>query len=323
MRRLFFLSVVLVFMSLSLTSLALANNAVELRRAEKLLAAEKYQQAYQEYIRIAEKGSNPIAIVTVALFHELGWGRKVDKVEACQWFEKAAALDVPLAVNNLANCIENSIHQDKDYALAAQLYQKAADLGYHLAFCHLGDLYLHGKGVEQNTEKGLEFCERSASKGSVPAMLRIADFNLALNTVSSNAAALNWYSVAASYQSAPAQFGLGKMLLNGQGIGQDPLEAREWFEKAAAQGFQPAYYETALLYYRAPKDPATGLWTENDLAKSYLWISAALKRSENKAFSEQLNTMLDDVKAVMPLTWEADLKQKLEAHLLQFPAVSD
>jgi len=318
-----FLSVVLLFTLIFMADTAQASSSIELRRANKLLAAKKYQEAYQEYIRIAEKGRNPIAIVTVALFHELGWGRKVDNVQACQWYEKAAELDVPLAVNNLAKCIENNIYQDQDYARAAQLYQKAADLGYHLALCHLGELYLHGKGLEQNSEKGLQLCEQAALKGSVPAMLNIADFNLALNTTRANLSALHWYSVAASYQSAPAQFSLGTMLLEGQGIAQDPLEAREWFEKAAAQGFQPAYYQTARLYYGAPKDPATGLWTEHDLAKSYLWISAALKRSKNQALSKELNTMLNNVKAGMPPTWEANLTQKLETHLAQFPTVVD
>jgi TPR repeat protein len=302
---------------------ALANESRELRKADKLLAEQRYQEAYIAYEEIAKEGNNAPALINLALFNELGWGRQTDMIKACQWYSKAAELDVPLALDKLAHCFAKGIHHSINYQRAAQLYQKAAELGFHLSLCHLGSLYLHGEGVEQNSQKGLVLCAQAAEQGSIPAMLQIADFNLALNTEESNVSALHWYSNAASYQSAHAQFKIGVMLLKGQGLKQDPLEAREWFEKAAAQGYQPAYFETAALYYDAPKDPATNLWLEQDLAKSYLWISAAIQRTNNPQQQTQLLAMLAEVKKVMPVTWESDLNKKLEAHLTQFPKLTN
>ncbi|KXI29608.1 tetratricopeptide repeat protein [Paraglaciecola hydrolytica] len=313
----------LVFISLLfylvLPNTALANESRDLRKADKLLAEQKYQEAYSAYEDIGKEENNAVALINLALFNELGWGRQTDMLKACQWYAKAAELEAPLALDKLAHCFVKGIHQAMDFQRAEQLYEKAAELGFHLSLCHLGSLYLHGEGVEQNSQKGLALCTQAAEQGSIPAMLQIADFNLALNTQESNASALHWYSNAASYHSAHAQFNIGLMLLKGQGLKQDPLEAREWFEKAAAQGYQPAYFETAALYFAAPKNPVTKLWLEQDLAKSYLWISAALQRSNNQQQQDQLHTMLAEVKKVMPETWEKDLNKKLEAHLMQFP----
>jgi hypothetical protein len=321
------LHALLVFISflfcLGLPNNALANESRELRKADKLLAEQKYQEAYSAYENIAKEGNNAPALINLALFNELGWGRQTDMVKACQWYTKAAELEVPLALDKSAHCFAKGIHQAIDIQRAVHLYEKAAELGFHLSLCHLGRLYLHGEGVQQNSQKGLELCAQAAEQGSIPAMLQIADFNLALNTQESNASALHWYSNAASYRSAHAQFKIGLMLRDGQGLKQDPLEAREWFEKAAAQGYQPAYFETAALYYAAPKDPATNLWLEQDLAKSYLWISAALQRTNNALQKNQLLAMLTEVKKVMPATWENELNKKLEAHLTQFPLLAN
>ena len=49
-----------------------------------------------------------------------------------------------------------------------------------------------------------------------------------------------WYRNAAEQCHAPAQYNLGYMYENGQGVAKDLYEARKWYEKAAAQGHQQA-----------------------------------------------------------------------------------
>src|SRR5258708_1302423 len=45
-----------------------------------------------------------------------------------------------------------------------------------------------------------------------------------------------------------AQYNLGVLYLNGQGVRQDFTQAAQWSRKAADQGFAPAEYNLAALY---------------------------------------------------------------------------
>ena len=52
--------------------------------------------------------------------------------------------------------------------------------------------------------------------------------------------ARNWYEKAAAQGDADAQYNLGVLYYNGEGVPRDISKAREWFEKAAAQGDESA-----------------------------------------------------------------------------------
>ena len=289
----------------------------ELKQAQKLLAAGDYDQAYTEYLRVAEKSNNPLAKNTIAMFYDLGWGRPADPVKACEWYEQAAQGDIPVAADALGRCLEEGIHREKNQAQAAVWYQKAADLGLHYSLCHLGALYIAGEGIEKDPDKGLALCQQSADQGSVPAMLLLADYYLNEESLRNDELALHWLSSAASYQSAEAEFKLGIMLRDGRGIDKDPIVARSWFEQAANRGHVPAYFETARLYFGAPANPETGLWHENDLAKAYMWLSATLQSTEDAEQRKRADEMMAKVREIMPETWSADLDAKVDAHLKQ------
>ena len=49
-----------------------------------------------------------------------------------------------------------------------------------------------------------------------------------------------WYRKAADRGNADAQDNLGWLYENGEGVAKDLKQARDWFQKAAAQKFQPA-----------------------------------------------------------------------------------
>ena len=48
---------------------------------------------------------------------------------------------------------------------------------------------------------------------------------------------------------AQAQFSLGKMYYEGQGVRQDYAEAVQWYRKAAEQGLAEAQFNLGLMYY--------------------------------------------------------------------------
>jgi TPR repeat protein len=69
--------------------------------------------------------------------------------------------------------------------------------------------------------------------------------------------ALNWYRKAAEQGVAGAQFNLGLMYKNGQGVPQDYKEAANWYRKAAEQGVAGAQNNLGRMYafgQGVPKD---------------------------------------------------------------------
>ncbi|MBQ2762326.1 MAG: sel1 repeat family protein [Candidatus Methanomethylophilaceae archaeon] len=52
-----------------------------------------------------------------------------------------------------------------DQKKAAELYQKAADLGFIPSMCRLGEMYMSGQGVERDHAKGRELFEKASELG--------------------------------------------------------------------------------------------------------------------------------------------------------------
>ena len=52
---------------------------------------------------------------------------------------------------------------------------------------------------------------------------------------------------------AKAQFHLGLMYANGEGVPQDYQEAVKWYRRAAEQGRPSAQYNLASMYYKRPR----------------------------------------------------------------------
>ena len=63
-----------------------------------------------------------------------------------------------------------------------------------------------------------------------------------------DAEAFKWYQQAAEQGYAPAQVLLGAMYKNGQGVRQDDAEAVKWYRQAAEQGYSPAQVLLDTVY---------------------------------------------------------------------------
>ncbi len=73
------------------------------------------------------------------------------------------------------------------------------------------------------------------------------------------ATALRVMTVRAALGDATAQFNLGIMYENSEGVPQDYAEAVKWYRKAAEQGYVAAQYNLSLMYAKGlgvPQDDA-------------------------------------------------------------------
>jgi TPR repeat protein len=90
------------------------------------------------------------------------------------------------------------------------------------------------------------------------------------------AKALREWRLLAEQGDARAQFHLGMLYENGDGIPVDYGKAREWYEKSAAQGEANAQFYLGLL-------SAFGRGGPLDLSQAYMWYSLAAENGHARA----------------------------------------
>ncbi|HFB4418182.1 TPA: tetratricopeptide repeat protein [Neisseria gonorrhoeae] len=81
---------------------------------------------------------------------------------------------------------------------------------------------------------------------------------------------------AAEQGNAAAQFNLGVMYENGQGVRQDYVQAVQWYRKASEQGDVQAQYNLGLMYY-------DGRGVRQDLALAQEWLGKACQNGDQNS----------------------------------------
>lgn len=88
--------------------------------------------------------------------------------------------------------------------------------------------------------------------------------------------AVTWYRKAAEQGYAGAQFNLGVMYENGQGVAQDAAQAVAWYRKAAEQGYADAQFNLGVMY-------ANGQGIPKDEAQAAAWFRKAAEQGNASA----------------------------------------
>jgi hypothetical protein len=105
-----------------------------------------------------------------------------------------------------------------------------------------------------------------------------ADFDKALNAYEKGdyKTALEEWRISANQGDASAQYNLGLMYANGQGVSQDDTEAAQWFRRAAEQDLVQAQLNLSLMYMRGDGVP-------QDYTKASQWVRRAAEQGDVKA----------------------------------------
>ena len=112
----------------------------------------------------------------------------------------------------------------------------------------------------------------------------IAQFNLGVmydngeGVPENDAEAVKWYRKAADQGLAIAQFNLGLMYSSGEGVPENDAQAVRWYRKAADQGDAGAQTNLGLMYAKGEGVP------ENSI-RAYVWWSMAKTQGNEKAAS--------------------------------------
>lgn len=105
------------------------------------------------------------AMVALGDRYRLGEGVPHSNQQAAALYRKAATLNHPVAMTNLANLLMEGWGIPKNVPEALSWYRKAAALGNRSAIFSLGAIYYNGDGVPKNVSEGILWFQKGADLG--------------------------------------------------------------------------------------------------------------------------------------------------------------
>ena len=179
-----------------------------------------------------------------------------------------AALLVPPAAaqtNGAAKTFDEAraAYAKKDYATALRLFRRLAQRGNARAQDELGAMYAGGKGVPEDKVEALQWFQMAENEREALKAYNDADY----------ARAMRIFRPLADRGQTMAEYILGLMYANGQGVPQDYAEALKWHLKAAEQGEAKAQFSVGLMYFK-------GLGAKQSLADAFKWYRRAADQGD-------------------------------------------
>ena len=209
---------------------------------------------YKKAIDISEKILGKEHPVTAKSFNNIGdvYSNLGKYDKAKEYYELAAEQGHDIAQYSLGSMYESGKGVEQDYTTAAEWYRKAAEQGNHYALRQLGNLYEVGIGVEMDKLKAAELYRKAG----------YTDPGLMYETERNYEKAIEWYFKAAEQGNARAQYRLGRMYKEGNGLEQNYVKAAELYHNAAEQGYKRAYNGLAWTLHLMGKYNEALPWAE-------------------------------------------------------------
>jgi TPR repeat protein len=234
---------------------------------------------------------NKEAMITLGIIYERGqFGVDVNYGTALDWFQKAAAADVPEGYFNLGYFYQVGAGTAPDPAKALQNYLKASELGLPLANLRLGNIYLQGKlGVKQDYAKAIDYLTKAGQQGVQDADWQLSSIYLngGEGFTPNTAKGMQILNSLAEKNYAQAINELGAIYYLGQWNQKiDKAKAKGYFIRAADLVHSIAMKNLAA-YYRNDGDNGTPNAT-NALQWAILSLNFGQNTQEMAAFIQQL-----------------------------------
>lgn len=143
-------------------------------------------------------------------------------------------------------------------------------------------------------EEAFHIWEGLAQKGDVRAQVNLGTMYDSGNGVGENPVlASQWYRQAAEQGNSGAQYNLAVMYSTGRGVALDLGQAVAWYRKAAEQDFSIAQYDLGMLYASG-----AGVTKDKDLSVQWLYKAGLNYLKENN--TEGVLTVVDAISKIDP-----------------------
>ena len=127
---------------------------------------------------------------------------------------------------------------------AAKLYKRAVELGNVNAMNNLGHFYNNGLGVKLDKKKAERLYRMASDRGDPRAQNNMGGH---LHQTGDLEGSFHYWRLSAEQGLLQAQHNVGCAYLHGRGVERDREEAKRWFARAAARGFEPCIDALAKL----------------------------------------------------------------------------
>ncbi len=134
---------------------------------------------------------------------------------------------------------------------------------------------------ERTTGEAIHGLEQAAALGHPPAQLQLGElYKLGQGVPQDPAQARAWYERSANGGNVLAMHRIGVMAARGQGGPVDQTAAVSWFEKAAGLGLVDSQYNLGAIYHPGGDGSAAGV---QEVTKAYYWYALAAKNGDTQA----------------------------------------
>ena len=279
--------------------------------AKQYLDDGEVEKASYWYLKLAEQGS-AIGQFNIALFYLKGQGVEQDLEKALYWMKKAQESgddDAPKfvdkfeemigdkkkadegdlsAMTNLAAAYmtlgagDSDDHDSPLYKECLRLAQKAADGNYPHAFWVLALAYEHGRGVDCDQEKYIEYYKKGAELGDAACQNSLGCVYLDGRGVLKNEKrAFNLFMQAAKQDYPLAMRSLGYCYQYGYGCEDSMAQCVYWLEKYLEYVDDPEIRQKAMVFKSlADDEELSGEVDESSLPDGYMDALASVMEEE-------------------------------------------
>lgn len=200
-------------------------------------ANKEVNKSVRAFKRLADNGHAKAQLI-LGIMHLEGSEVDQNSVAAVMWLRKAAKQGNIDAIYRLAQIyIKGSEPIEADIAEAISLHTQATERGHTDAPYRLGQIFQKGHGVPTDIAAAKHWFSIAAERGHKKAKKLIEDCASKVTIDAKNKAS-----------QADAQFELGQIYENGDGVEQSYREAKKWYLKAAELGDVRAQYRLAILF---------------------------------------------------------------------------
>lgn len=171
------------------------------------------------------------------------------------------------------------------YDRALKFFRRASEDGNIVADWYLGHMFRLGRGVPRDDAIAFSYYSRVADlyepdeqdqnrlRIMVDAMVRVADYQRtgvasARIKATPSMAARSYFKIATAYGHPAAQYALGVMNINGEGVRANPQQGLKWLIAAARKRYAPAEAHLGELYWE-------GKIVRRDRTRALMWYMLA------------------------------------------------
>jgi hypothetical protein len=238
------------------------------------------------------KGSNVVVVCKAARhwwrLHGIGFGMLAALVAG------GCSKEPPTRDNPLAK-------SDAEATLDFEATKEKANQGDPAAQNLLGEFYLKGQGIRQDSKAAAECFRKSADQGNASAEFNLGTLHEAGQGVPFDyARAIEWYRKSAEHGHAAAQYSLAVMYVHARGVARNDAEAFKWLRRAAEQG-EP------MAAFAMGERCRNGTGVPQDLVEAYKWFNVAAEQQVSDAA-----TALKEIKAKMTSEQVAEGRKRMQ-----------